>query len=102
MTRKLIFAAMLACCGAIGAADVNLDTFIHGGSTARPLEGTTMSAESGNALALDAVASLSGSGMLNSGMLNSGFDGVASTFSEGFLTGAFSSTSPSGVFIIIR
>ena len=97
MTRKLIFAAMLAYCGAIGAADVNLDTFIHGGSTARPLEDTTMSAESGDALALDAVASLSGSEMLDSA-----FDGVASTFSEGFLTGAFSSTSPSGVFIIIR
>ena len=75
--------------------DVDLNTFIHGGSMARPLPSTTSSAEG----MLDALDSIAQSRVESA--LEESFDSWCRSFVETLLNGPFDSFSP-GLAISIR
>jgi hypothetical protein len=97
MIKKTIFAfAMLCCCGAF-ATDVDLNEFIHGGSLERPLAGTTFSASSGEAIALDAVTRRS-----DEGVMDTALDSWCQYRAEAILSGTFNSTEFGRMVIVFR
>lgn len=90
--------AVLAAAALVGSAlfaDSDLNVFIHGGSTVRPLAATTASAEGYFDVALDAASQSSDSAML------SAFDSWWRFVMGGLLDGKFNSTVP-GLLIILR
>jgi hypothetical protein len=81
----------------LGAGAVDLDTFYHGGSTVRPLAGTTKSAESATMPNFDAHSRTS-----QDELLDGAFDAASVFSAEAALQGKFSSFEPKGMFILIR
>ena len=97
MIRNTIVAiAMLCCCGAF-ATDVDLNEFIHAGSLERPLAGTTFSASSGEAIALDAVARMSADDVMNTAR-----DSWCQYRMEAILSGVFNSTKFGRMVMVFR
>ena len=92
--KKLIIAVFAACCGLLGAADLN--DFIHDGSMVRPLAGATSSA-AGYFAALDCAGRSS-----DGALLASAFDSWSIRRSEALLKGKFDSRELSGLMLIVR
>ena len=94
-TMSFISALITLALSEAAIADVDLNTYIHGGSTTRPLAGTTASAEGVFNKGIDSVAQSSESAALSS------FDSWWRFVIDGLIEGKFSSTTP-GMRIIVR